>query len=111
MAKPKKSSIIIEEISPTREIAEIQIERLKAISRERLLSYEETKILDLLHKNLLLDRGDATNAISVESRRLEEIKALPEEELVQLALTVDKDLINRSLELVDDDEAKTPNKS
>ena len=103
MVKQKKPNIIIEEISPTREIAEIQIERLKAISRERLLTFEETKILDLLHKNLLLDRGDATNAITVESRRLEEVKAMPDETLMQIAMTVDEDLINRSLETVDSD--------
>jgi hypothetical protein len=103
MAKQKKPSIVIEEISPTREISEIQLERLKAISRERLLTFEEVKILDLLHKNLLLDRGDATNAITVESRRLEEVKAMPDETLMQIAMTVDKDLINRSLETVDSD--------
>jgi hypothetical protein len=102
MAKPKQSSIIVEEVSSVREILEIQIDRLKSISRERLLTYEEIKILDLLNKNLLLETGKATNAISVESRRLEEIKSLPNESLIELAQSIDKDLVNRSLEVVDD---------
>jgi hypothetical protein len=103
----KQPLIIIEEVSAQREIAEMQLERLKLIARERLLSYEEVKIYDLLTKNLLLDQGQATNSISVESRRLEEIKALPEDTLMQIAQTVDKDLINRSLETIDDDKPKT----
>ena len=109
MAKPKQSPVIIEEISSVREILEIQIERLKTISRDRLLTYEEIKILDLLNKNLLLEMGKATNSISVESIRLEQIKELPNESLIELAQAIDKDIIGKSLDVVDDDEPKTSN--
>jgi hypothetical protein len=108
MAKPKTSLVLIEEISPQREIAEMQLDRLRMIARERLLTYEEVKIFDLLTKNLLLDQGQATNSISVESKRLEDIKALPEDTLMQIAQSVDEDLVNRSLDMVDDDKPKDP---
>lgn len=103
MAKNKAPSVIIQEVSAQREIAEMQLDRLRTIARERLLTYEETKIFDLLTKNLLLDQGNATNTISVESRRLEDIKSVSEETLMQIAQTVDQALVNRSLDTVDDD--------
>jgi uncharacterized protein YaaQ len=103
VAKNKAPSVIIQEVSAQREIAEMQLDRLRTIARERLLTYEETKIFDLLTKNLLLDQGNATNTISVESRRLEDIKSVSEETLMQIAQTVDQALVNRSLDTVDDD--------
>jgi hypothetical protein len=110
--KKKQNPLIIEEITAQREIAEIQLERLKNISRERLLSYEETKIMDLLHKNLLLAKGDATT-ITATSRHISSNEALTEEALVQIASSIDESLVNRSLEIVDketeteDDKAKS----
>jgi len=101
MKRKKNSLISVEEISTEREIAEIQLERLKQISRERLFTYEESKIYDLLTKNLLLTRGEATT-ITASSQRLAETSALSEEILTQIAQSVDEDLVNRSLEVIDD---------
>ena len=104
--KKKQNNLIVEEITAQREIAEIQLERLKVISRERLLSYEEAKIMDLLHKNLLLAKGDATS-ITATSRQIESTEALTEEALVQIASSVDEKLLNRSLDIVDVEDDKT----
>ena len=105
MAKPKKPAIIIEEVAAHEEIAELQLERLKKISRDRLLTYEETKIYDILTKNLLLAKGEATT-ISASSRRIEENKALPEDALLRITKSADPSLVNRSLDYVDDDKSK-----
>lgn len=105
MKKKAKSNVIVEEISPQREIAEIQLERLKQISRERLLSYEETKIYDLLSKNLLLAKGDATT-ITATSSRLDQAELMTEDALVQIANSVDLSIVSRSLDLVDKDDTK-----
>lgn len=108
MKKAKKALISLEEITTEREISELQLERLRQISRERLLTYEETKIFDLLVKNLLLSKGEST-AISTSSHRIEETKKLSEAELVEIANTVDESLINKSLDFVDKDDTKKDN--
>lgn len=108
MKKDKKPLIVIEEISTEREISELQLERLRMISRERLLSYEETKIYDLLVKNLLLSKGESTS-ISTSSHRIEDAKKMSDAELVEIASNVDESLINRSLDFVDKDDTKKGN--
>jgi len=105
MKKAKRSPIIVEQLSTERLIAEMQLERLKAIAMERLLTYEETKIFDLLTKNLFLAKGEATTVVG-SSQRLEDARALPEDTLIKLAQTVDEKLMNKSLEFIDDDESK-----
>lgn len=107
MKKSKNNIVSLEEISTEREIAELQLARLKAISRERLLTYEEVKIYDLLTKNLLLTKGEATDIIG-QAKRIAEKEALSNESLVEIAATVDDKLIERSLEFVTDDDKETP---
>lgn len=108
MKKAKKPLVSLEEITTEREISELQLERLRSISRERLLTYEETKIFDLLVKNLLLSKGEST-AISTSSYRIEETKKLSEAELIEAANTVDESIINKSLDFVDKDDTKKDN--
>jgi hypothetical protein len=55
------SKLIIIPSSSEKEIAEIQLERLKEIARQRLLTLEETKQYDLLVKNLLNIREQEAN--------------------------------------------------
>jgi hypothetical protein len=63
MSKPKVEEIVTSE----EEIALIQLERLKQISRDRLLTTDEVKMYDLLVKNLRLikDKPDVINTTYV----------------------------------------------
>jgi hypothetical protein len=99
--KLKKDTVYLEPSSTEREIAENQLERLRMISRERLMTFEEVRIYDILTKNLLLAKGEATT-ISAQSQRLEEAKTLSEDVLLKIAQSVDETLVNRSLDFVDD---------
>lgn len=57
------SNVIKLELTPEQEILEVQIQNLRAISRERILTLEETKMLDLHIKNKrLLDDKSTINA-------------------------------------------------
>lgn len=102
IAKPAKSLISIEEISAEREIAELQLERLKQISRDRLLSYEECKIYDILTKNLYLAKGEAT-AINTTSHVVKDVKQEELPELLQIAQTVNENDIKKVLNFVEAD--------
>lgn len=51
-------------VSDESEIASIQLSKLKTISRERTLTYEEVKMLELLTKVKLSTEGDTINAKS-----------------------------------------------
>jgi hypothetical protein len=108
MAKQKKQPpILIGELSAHGEIAEIQLERLRMAARERLLTYEEVKIYDLLTKNLLLTKGEATDIIG-QANRLAEKQAISNDSLVEIAATMDDKLIEQSLEFVKDDDKEKP---
>lgn len=57
----KRLSLTGAEIIPSEEeIALVQLERLRDIARQRLLSSEEAKIYDILVKNLRLSQGQPT---------------------------------------------------
>lgn len=71
------------------EIAEMQLERLKIIATERLLTPDETKQYDILVKNIMLLRGQPTT-ISATASMVEELDT---EELIQIALNPDNILI------------------
>ena len=74
------------DISSEEEIAMVQIERIKDISRSRLLTTDEVKMYDLLVKNLRLlkEESNAINTTYVKIQpknetELLEIAALPPE--------------------------------
>jgi hypothetical protein len=50
----------VSNISDVEAICLAEINKLKVISDKGILSLEDTKVLDLLHKNLLLARGKPT---------------------------------------------------
>lgn len=68
-------------------IAEIQLNRLKYIAMERLLSPDETKQYDILVKNIMLIKGQPTviNGVSnkvvdkLDTEKLMELAQLPDE--------------------------------
>jgi hypothetical protein len=70
---------------PTNEaiIVEVQLERLRNIALERLLTPDETKQYDILVKNLLLIRGQPT----VINGTANVVEDLDDAELVELAQT------------------------
>lgn len=68
-SNPKKALVVIEEITDVQEIAEVQLYRLKELSRDRALTYEEVKIFDILTKNLLLAKGQ-DSSIPADSKHL-----------------------------------------
>lgn len=74
-------------IIPTNEsiIAEVQLERLRNIAMERLLTPDETKQYDILVKNIMLIRGQPT----VINGSATVVEDLDDEELVKLAQTVE----------------------
>ena len=115
MAKPVKrqqSELTIVEVTASQEIAEIQLERLKQISRDRMLNYEELKMYDILTKNLLLIKGEAT-AINTTSHVIKETKAEELTELLEIASTVSEKDIKKVLNFVEDDKdvaTETPDK-
>jgi hypothetical protein len=66
------ANLINRGFSPEQEIVEIQIERLQALSRERQLTLDETRTLDLHLKNKRLIDKDARDALDAEFRDLSE---------------------------------------
>lgn len=99
----KKPSLVIEDITASKEIALIQLERLKALSRDRLLSYEELKMYDILTKNLMLINGDPTAIIS--SAKHEEQKALEDaqtSDLIEIATAIDEEKVKKVLNFVEE---------
>lgn len=81
-----KSNVIKLELSPEEEILEVQIMRLQAISRERMLDINETKALDIHIKNKrLLENKSTMNA---------DYKKVPQDvddsELLKLAESVEE---------------------
>lgn len=93
MAKKKAESIFtIEMITAELEIAEVQIERIRVISRERLLSFEEAKIYDILNKNLQLIK-DKRPSIPADSKRvLEDKTEFSNDVLMEMAKTKEAEL-------------------
>jgi hypothetical protein len=78
---PSNKQVILE-VSTERSIAEVQLERLREIAMERLLTPDETKQYDILVKNLMLIRGQPTNINANASSVVDE---LSDAELVRLA--------------------------
>lgn len=106
MAKKKKAqenndSIFLEEITVEREIAEVQLERLRMASRDRMLTFEETKIFDLLTKNLLLSKGKATDIVGNAKRLPNNVST---DKLIEIAKQLPANI--NSLTEVDSDDNK-----
>lgn len=97
-----QDTVFIEEVGVQQEIAEIQLERLRMISRERLLTYEETKIYDLLTKNLLLSKGKATDIVA-KAIKSETTKKITTEQLIDIVKEPVEEAIKSSLMVVDSD--------
>lgn len=57
---PKQDQLVKIELEPEGEIADVQLNRLREISRERQLTLEETKMYDLLVKNKRLSKDPGT---------------------------------------------------
>jgi hypothetical protein len=112
LAKRPESNLVAIEVSAAEEIASIQLERLKQISRDRMLSYEELRMYDILNKNLSLIKGEATS-ISTTSHVIKETKAEELTELLEIASTVSEKDIKKVLNFVEDDKdvaTETPDK-
>jgi hypothetical protein len=82
------------------EIAEIQLERLRMISRERLLTFEETRIFDILTKNLLLSKGKATDIVGSAKKLIDEADT---KQLIEIARSEPEQTKKASLDVVDED--------
>jgi len=99
MPRKKKIDSIVQVVSTSQEIAELQLERLKQAARERTLTFEEVRIYDILTKNLMLAKGDPTTiSATVVSKEEESIET---EDLLKIAQTVDT---NNLINVVDEDE-------
>jgi hypothetical protein len=112
VAKRQESNLVAIEVSAAEEIASIQLERLKQISRDRMLSYEELKMYDILNKNLSLIKGEATS-INTTSHVIKETKAEEITELLEIASTVSEKDIKKVLNFVEADTdvaTETPDK-
>ena len=72
-------------VTPELQIAEMQLERLRNIAVERLLTPDETKQYDLLVKNIMLIRGHPTTINGV-SNKLDE---LSDAELIKIAGSIE----------------------
>jgi hypothetical protein len=69
-------------------IAEVQLNRLKYIAMERLLSPDETKQYDILVKNIMLIKGQPTVINGVSNKVVEQ---LDNTELMKLAQLPDEE--------------------
>lgn len=110
MGSSKRPILLLEEYTASREIAETQLERLRVIARDRLLTYEETKIYDVLAKNLSLAKGEAT-AISGAITKIDSVQDVEVEDLLQIAKQVTEQDVKKVLNFVEDDkdvESKPP---
>lgn len=58
-------------VSPEEEICEIQIQMLRSVSKDRELTLEETKKLDILIKNKRLSQEQST--VNMQARNVEEV--------------------------------------
>lgn len=85
MAKIKtpNSSLVIS--GADYEIAKEQLERLKMISKERLLSLEEAKIYDILVRNLKVAKNDPEEYTSEEIKRKQELLTKETRDLLEIA--------------------------
>lgn len=72
-------------VSDEQAICELQLDRLKRVALERELSLEETKKMDLLIKNLYLAKGQSTQIINAQSRRIED--NISDASLIEMAST------------------------
>jgi len=81
------NGVITLKLTPAQEIVEIQIERLRTMSRERILSLEESKMLDLYIKNKRL--MDDANSIPADYERVPE--GITDEDLLEIAGHVEKE--------------------
>ncbi len=68
-------------VSDEEEIASIQLNRIKMLSRERALTLEESKILEVMVKTKRQAKGDATEIISTKDLP----KNLDRKQLIQIA--------------------------
>lgn len=68
-------------VSDEEEIASIQLNRIKMLSRERALTLEESKILEVMVKTKRQAKGDATEIISTKDLP----KNLDKSQLIQIA--------------------------
>lgn len=99
----KKSNIIVDELSAEEEIAQLQLERLRLSSRERLLSYEEVKIYDLLTKNLLESKKQKVKDKVVNPEKPLVLNTIELKELLRIAQEVKPQDLKATLNVVDDD--------
>lgn len=97
--KQNNPVILVEEYSVSREIAELQLNRLRDIARERFLTYEEAKVYDLLTKNLLLSKGEATTIVD---NSPQQITANEQEELLKLAQFSNTEKISDILNVIEE---------
>lgn len=112
VAKRSDSNLVADLPSPEMEIAQLQLERIKQISRDRMLSYEELKMYDILTKNLLLLKGDPT-VINGTSQVIKEAEPGEVAELLEIASTVSEKDIKKVLNFVEADTdvvTETPDK-
>lgn len=77
----KKTSLIL---TPEEELCEVQINNLNGISRERKLTLEEVKMLDLLIKNKRLIKKQSTS-----NNELTLPEEMSDEELMRIAESVE----------------------
>lgn len=78
------SNLIITDISPEQEIVDQQINLLNAISRQRQLTLDETRALDIHLKNKRMMEKKDPEAIEAEYRNLS--KGLTEDDIMRIAL-------------------------
>lgn len=82
--RPKAVKI---ELTPEQRILEMQIMRLEALSQERALTLDETRMLDIHIKNKRL--LDDKSTINAEYKNL--LNDIPEDELLRIAESVEKE--------------------
>lgn len=71
---------VVKPLTDEEEIASIQLQKIKNISRERQLTLEEVKIYDLLVKNKRLAQGDVTDISGTKN-----LNTLQKRELIKIA--------------------------
>lgn len=99
----KRPNVVVEEISVEREIAEEQLERLRITAQERLLTYEEVKIYDLLVKNLHLSK-EKGGSIPTSSSRVEDDEQIETTELLKLADVITEEHVSSVLNVTQDEQ-------
>lgn len=98
---PNSGLVLVQEYTVTKEIAELQLNRLRDIARERLLSYEESKIFDILAKNLSLANGEPT-AILNDPNQPKQLESNEEQDLLKIAQLIKSENIDSGLNIIED---------